>query len=431
MDPETQRLIDRYGLGRAGHSHFSPSSSAGWLNCLGFLLANAGKPDMAGEDAAYGTVAHGVAAHLLRGGDPAVHLGTEQLQDGHTIKVDEDMLFHIQRYIEWCREVEVLGDVFVEQHVDYSIYTPIPRQGGTADHFVCGPGWMVITDLKMGTGVRVFVENNTQAMLYALGVFLEWDWAYGFQTITIRICQPRLDYFGTWKTTRNELLGFGEYVRERAALAWREDAPRSPSPKACQWCADLGCAARSAHLETLIDDALADDEVVYGDEQYSADEMKYHEQQIGGEVRVPSRPDKDGTALLAWRYRHRGMYEKWFRRIGEELLARAQRGENVPGWKIVDGRRSFRWVSEENAAAGLSEAGVPPEKIHTTEIISVAQARKVLKAAGVPGKQVDVMFEGDEHTEALVKTVPGKPTIVPDRDDRVDTRDNDDAAFGC
>lgn len=408
MSIETRRLIDRYGLGRAGHSHFSPSSSAGWLNCSGFLLANAGKPDMAGVDAAYGTVAHEVAAELLRGGDPTIHRGVEKLQNGYTITIDDEMLLHVNRYVEWCREVEIEGDVFVEQHVDYSAYMPIPEQGGTADHFVCAPGQMIITDLKMGTGVRVFVENNSQAMLYALGVFLEWDWMYGFEEIVIRICQPRLDYFGVWNVSRGELLKFGEYARDRALLAWRENAPRSPSPKACQWCADLACPARSAHLDTLVDDA-------FDDATYSADEMSYHREHVGDAMKKLPEAGASSTALLAWRYGHRAMYEKWFRQIGDELLARAQAGEEIPGWKVVSGRRSFQWIDAHDAATGLA-AHLNYEDIYVVEVISVARARKALRAHGLPAKEVEAFL--NEGEDALVRVTSGRPTLAPATDER-------------
>jgi len=331
------------------------------------------------------------------------------------------MLRHIGRYVEWCSEVETNGDTFVEQHVDYSAYTPIPNQGGTADHFVCEPGKLTITDLKMGTGIRVYVEKNTQAMLYALGVFLEHDWVYGFQTIVIRICQPRLDYFGVWTCTREELLAFGEYVRERADLAWRENAPRSPSPKACQWCADIGCTARSEHLETLVDDAFD----AVGD--MPEDDMSYDPK----EPSVPAKPSKkpanpaaSTTAMLAWRYAHRGMYEKWFRQIGEELMARHEAGEELPGLKVVAGRRAFNWVDPEDAANWLTHgADLTEDDIYTREMLSVAQARKLLKARGWSADDIE-KIEAD-----LVMIRPGKPTLVPDRDNREDIGDAADDAL--
>lgn len=465
---EIARLIRVYGLSKAGHSLFSPSSSAGWLNCKGYLLANAVKDDMAGEDAAYGTVAHSVAAVWLtairdEGKRVAEHVPKRFLdfvtkENGYTITCDANMLHHIRRYIDWCEEVELLGDVFIEQHVDYSVYMPIPEQGGTADHFVCVDptidqagnileyGHLIITDLKMGVGVRVFVEWNTQAMLYALGVYLEWNWRYSFRKITIRICQPRLDYFGVWECTVEDLLAFAETARIAADAAWTENAPRSPSPKACQWCNDTACTARSALLEDLADDAFDDDDVIEGMvdviegklvREYDQKALDLHAMSpLFGALpkdQEPTFSKRMETPLMAWRYGHRAMFEKWFREMGEELLKRAQRGDHVPGWKVVNGRRSFHWADPEHAAEQLSIAGMREKDIFVTEVTSVSQAKKALMATGLTGKDVDVLFyEFDEDnldTVALVTVTPGKPALARSDDDRQDVGDATDEAF--
>jgi len=395
---------------------------------------------MAGEDAAYGTVAHAVAAEWLTAIRSCDYtwasgsvLGRVFDENGFAITVDADMLHHIKQYIDWCHEVEILGDVYIEQRVDYSEYTPIPQQGGTADHFVCQMGVLTITDLKMGIGIPVFAPWNSQAMLYAFGVFLEWDWLYGFKKIIIRICQPRRDYFGVWECTSEELLAFGERVRIAADAAWVENAPRSPSPKACQWCADLGCLARSALLADLVDDAFDDESP-----EYDTAALENHAIAAGiGRTPNPTFDRKTETALMAWRYGHRLMYEKYFREIGEELLSRAQKGESVPGWKITAGRRSYKWLDDDDAAAELSMAGLSEKDIFHTEVTSVAQATKALRAAGISVERVKTLFHGETKqvgkrmvvNKGLVLVGGGRPTLVADTDERQDTRDAVDDAF--
>ena len=49
-----------------------------------------------------------------------------------------------------------------------------------------------IIDLKYGKGVSVEAEQNTQAMLYALGVIDDLGFMYEFDTVVIHIYQPRI-----------------------------------------------------------------------------------------------------------------------------------------------------------------------------------------------------------------------------------------------
>ncbi|HSU67185.1 MAG TPA: DUF2800 domain-containing protein, partial [Tepidisphaeraceae bacterium] len=386
----TDTMIEKYGLGKNGHSHFSPSSSAGWLACPGYVLANALHGDTAGVDAAYGTVAHSVAQEWNESGRrPVERIGEKVRIDAggnpYDIEITSEMLDYVEQYVDWCAEIE--GDVFVEQRVDLSPWLPIPGQGGTADHFVCAPDLLTITDLKMGTGVHVKVERNPQAMLYALGAFEEWDWIYGFKRIVIRICQPRLGYFGVWECSRDDLLAFGEEVRARAALAWQENPPRVPSEKACRFCAARrDCPALSMHLDALVDDAFDAE-----DTTYSVAEMRGHEATVMVEgPLLPGDPLALSTAFLAYRLRYRKMYEGWFNSIYDELLTRAEKGETIPGWKLAKGRRSYKWRDADDAAYTLIEAGLGDDDIYHTEITSVAKARKLLRAHGMKAAEVDI-----------------------------------------
>jgi hypothetical protein len=429
---ERDRLIAKYGLSRSGHSIFAPSSASMWLTCAGSLLANAVAVDDAGEDAAYGTVAHTMAERWLNEGRQPrdmLNKSFEVVNGANTfhITADTNMAAFVEQYVDWCQELP--GDHYHERRVSLLDYVPIPDQGGTADFFACEMGKLTITDLKMGTGVKVFVERNPQAMLYALGVFLEWDFIYSFERIVIRICQPRLDYFGVWECSRQELLDFGEFVRERSALAWQENAPRTPSTKGCRFCkVKLTCPAMSAWLDDLADDAFE-----YEDERpgktYDAEAMQQHEPLTLAFGKKPpevtSIPELT-TGFLAYRLRYRKLYNAWFTAIYVELLKRAQRGEVIRGFKIVRGRRAFSWADEAAAKLILEEQGLDESDFAPPKMVTVAEAKKLLRALHLKPKDI----EGILPEDTIVAVGGGAPALVlTGDDDRPDEQDAVDDAF--
>lgn len=416
--PETvDKMLARYGTGRHGHAHFAPSSSSGWLNCPGYLLANAVVGDTAGAEAAYGTVAH-TLAEVWRGNGyrPDGHVGEVITVGAHDVTIDMDMLRYVQEFIEWCDEVP--GDAFVEQRVDLSEYLPIPEQRGTADHVVCAPGVLTVTDLKMGVGVKVYVENNSQAMLYALGAFAEWDWVYGFKRIVIRICQPRLGYFGVWECDRATLMRFGEYVRQRSALAWSVDAPRTPGEKQCRFCrVSVTCPALSIHLENLADAAFGDDDLaptglddlddlsadkwVATGPVYAVEQLQDHEATLLS-LGAATLCAVSGlsTELLAYRMEFVKLYRKWFAQIESELTRRVENGESVRGWQLKPGRRSYDW-KDVKAAQKLLRTEIADKELYHVTFLSLVEAKKKLRALGMKPKLIA------EFLATVVKETPG------------------------
>lgn len=414
-------LLSWLARGRGEHSAFAPSASAMWMGCSGSLIPNLLMPDEGSREAAEGTVAHKVAEQwLTTGRKPRALVGTSEWVEagdwGYLVEIDEAMLDYVQQYVDWCWSLS--GDHFIEQWVDFSAITPIPNQGGTADHLACEFGRLTITDLKYGKGVQVFAKGNTQAQLYALGAFYEWDWLYDFQEIVIRIAQPRLDHFDEWVISREELLAFADYARERAHAAWRLNAPRRPSLEACQWCKVRASCTALAKLSA--DLTAAAFEVV--DEEVTAEQMQAFKE--GGEDAFEL-ADLGALTLaeMASLYRYREMVEGWWKALGEELHRQAVAGEEVPGYKLVEGRSHRLFRSAEAAERRLKELGVPEDAIWKRTLATPAQAEKELRKVGYSRKEIP-----DLLADLVFKPV-GKPTLVPASDKRPALVDVSAAAF--
>jgi len=423
----------------ASHSIFGPSQSAMYLLCSGSLIPHLLAKDEPSYDAAEGTVAHMVGDIWHKGGERPDHMvGSMYVVDGFEIEVTDTMLGYVEKYVDWCRQVE--GDHYYETRTDISRLTPIPGQFGTADHFVCNFGHLTVDDLKYGEGVRVWaaddksdprgvigdlrnfeLNGNSQAMLYALGVFFEWDWFYHFDRITIRICQPRLDHFDVWETTREDLLHFAEWATERMKLAWVRGAPRSPTKKGCRWCrVEKTCPAHLTWVVRNTIDPKFEDLDAPSRSTFEGREMIEVMETISDPSVLafdPVDPAILSIEQLANLYRYMGVIEGWFSKIGK-LLQETLEGDNdieVPYWKIVEGisRRKFR--DQDEARDWLSMLGFAEEDMWVIKLISPNQAEELLQTRKKMSKRQAALLLGD-----LVIKPPGPRTLAQLNDRRVE-----------
>ncbi len=409
----TMTLDDIARLAAEGHSAFSPSSSKMWLTCSGSLIPNILAHDQAGEEAAEGTVAHLVGETWLKHGRKAAHnmIGEVHTVDGWDIEVTSEMVGYVAHYVQWCQEIEAEAvEALTETRVDFSDLTPIPNQKGTADHIAIvplrhkdgcrldskKPGFrgayeIVVTDLKYGKGVRVYAENNTQARIYAYGAWRIYKDRYDIRSVRIRIAHPRLaDGFSEWVISIDELLDFAyNTVKPRAKAAWRFDAPRTPSEDGCQWCKIRATCPALYQLGVETTSSVFDDEDEM-EETYDstrlaeiADEA---EDDFADAPFQPGDPAKLSTKALAKILRYRAVVEKFFSAVEAELLERAiAEEEDVPGWKLVEGRTLRRWPEDFAAVyRKLKRYGLKDSAIFTESMISPAQAEaKLVAKAGL------------------------------------------------
>jgi hypothetical protein len=160
------------------HSPYGPSQAEGWSNCLDYVWANRGLPDLNLKVAAEGTFAHIISDEcLLLGGDAYDYIGQRVKVSDWTFEWTLDDADLLQPGLDWVREQG--GIFFGERQVDVSAWT-IPYQHGTLDRGIIVPeqNLLIINDLKWGRGIPVSPVRNKQESLYALGFWNEVAYQY-------------------------------------------------------------------------------------------------------------------------------------------------------------------------------------------------------------------------------------------------------------
>lgn len=431
------RPIDLSALARdrGTHSSFGPSSSAMWLHCAGSLIPNLMADDDAGYDAAYGTVAHDVTDQWRKSGKKPSHLlGTTVVIESAShwwdffVDIDVNMLDHCQT----CVDSVALepGMHFYERRVDFSNLTPIPNQRGTADCFIIQPGAarrgkrvgakLIVVDWKFGKGYQVFAENNPQALLYAYGVFLEFDMDHDFLEIEIRIEQPRLGHSDSWTISREDLLEFAKWVKPRAYAAWDINAPRTPGVSQCRWCKVREDCAANAKWQLDLTAACFEDL----DRPQTPEDMS--EFKIAASVGLFKQPaDLNRLTLeeMSALYQFRPAVDSWWKRLEDRLNQIAEEGKPVPGMKRVEGRSYRHFINDKKATEVLTGLGVPLNKVRKVVTCSPAEAEELLREAGHRRKDIPNLLDG------MVRRPPGKPTLVPLSDKRPELVDITEGIF--
>lgn len=365
------------------HALLAASGAHRWLNCTPSARLEAQFPDTTSEAAKEGTLAHEIAEVKVRNYFQTLDYGkawkTKELAKLKKRKLyAPEMEGYTNDYVDYCRAAaldwENLPYIDVEKKLDLSAY--VPEGFGTADLILIGGNKLRIIDLKYGKGVPVSAERNPQLMLYALGAYDAYSMLYDIQEVELSIFQPRIDNTSSWTVSINELMAFGELVKEKAAIAIKGEGEQTPG----DWC--RFCRARAQCR------ARAEKNVEFAFKSHDAPELMTLDE-IGG-------------------YLERGEdVARWLKDLQEYALSQCLAGHEVAGWKAVEGRGSRDWTDQEEAFKRLEEHGIDEAMLYERKPLSLAQTEKLV------GKKDFAETVGD-----LVVKKPGKPTLVPETDKR-------------
>ncbi len=357
------------------HARFSPSASERYLSCTPSLLLEEQFPSATSQFAEEGTAGHALAEHLIkkylkiRNKRPTSDYYTDEL-----VEAVDDYVDFVKEHIESAKS-ECKYPIFnVEKRVDVSSY--VPDCFGTADMVIITDDTIRIIDLKLGKGVPVYAEFNTQLMIYGLGVLEEYEMLYDIQSVWLTIHQPRLQNVSTWKISVEELKKWGEEVlKPKAALALSGDGD-FVTGKHCRFCkAKNQCRARAeenlrlAQLEFKKVPLLTDDEI----------------------LEVISKADE---------------LSKWAADIYSYAQDEAiNNGKVWNGYKLVKGKTNRKYTDEDNVIKAANEAGY--NDIFKKTLIGITDMEKLM------GKK-----RFNDILGGLVYKPDGKLTLVPESDKR-------------
>ena len=368
------------------HAKLSSSASKRWLGCPGSVKLSEHYPNGSSIYADEGTIAHGMAEGMISKDDKLVQkyeveaakfYGEHPELNGTFL----EMKMILQPYVDYVFEEyaaqvheDEAAQLMTEERVDLTEY--IPGGFGTSDVVILRQGRLHIIDLKYGKGVSVSAEDNPQLKLYALGTLARFDMLYDIEDVVMTIYQPRLDNVSTDTIKAKDLYAWGEEViKPGAQLALSEDAP----VHAGDWC--QFCPAR------------------YDCKERARDAMEL-QKYLGQMVLSP----EEIAEILGKIDR----LTKFAEDIKDSALTKALDGEEIPGWKVVEGRSIRKYVgSEEEIVRQCEGAGYDQALLYERKLLTITNMEKLM------GKK-----QFAEVLGAYVEKPEGKPTLAPESDKR-------------
>lgn len=355
------------------HSMLSPSSSERWLNCPPSAWLSQMTERVESDAMKEGTLAHEIAALILSGEATAEDM--RELKENPYFS--KEMMVHA---MEYKRFVETLKDrheqyaiTSVEYEVDLSFLEP--DGVGTADCVIVSPDRLTVVDYKYGVGKKIEATENSQMMLYALGVYDALGESLPFKEVTLAIFQPRNGGGGVWDTTVDDLEIFRwERVVPAARQALNYKGPVIPG----DWC---GFCPGKAYCRKYLDRFREPTEDFW---KLSDDEVGEYLSRLEG-------------------------VEACVKQLKERAKALMLEGHEVDGYKLVNGPSKRDWGStppKDFREAGR-QAGLEEDELYETKPLSPAQIEKKVGKAGFAA-----------YFSELVHTKKGNPIVARENDRR-------------
>lgn len=364
------------------HALLSASGSHKWLHCTPSARLEEKMPEQESVYANEGRLAHEIGELKLKKlfTDP---MGPKKYKNALK-KLRENPLYQdeMDRYTDTYTE-HIAGIIHsfsappyiaIEKRLDYSQYAP--EGFGTGDCIIIGGNTLHVIDLKYGKGVPVSAKDNPQMKLYALGAFTEYSFLYQIERISMTIIQPRLDNISNDVITIEDLLNWGAEIFPIAQKAFFGEGEHVPG-EWCRFCrAKALCRARSDFNMALDEYKQINPALITNDE-------------IG---RILQKA-KDLAA--------------WVKDLEEYALSELLKGNQVEGWKAVEGRSNRRFINQDEAFAVVKANGVDEAMLYERKPITLTAVEKLL------GEK-----RFNELLAAHVEKPKGSPTLAPISDKR-------------
>ena len=393
------------------HARLSPSGAHRWMACPASVVLEADFPDTSSVFAREGSAAHELAAIVLDNEDPSAqkYVGkmVEFEDNSETVQwlVTQDMADHVDDYVKLVRDLAQGKTLLVERKVPISHLTGETGATGTSDVVIVDTtsGNLTVVDLKYGMGVRVDALENPQLQMYALGALEEYGILGDFDSVSMFIHMPRLNFVSEYHVTVADLLKFGAEVgaaAEQVRLAQSLDFSNGTSDqimgfftageKQCRFCkAKATCPALRNEVTEIVSGAAT-----------AADFADLAPETVDGHT---------GDNYLPMAMAKVGLIEDWCKAIRAETERRLLAGKKVDGFKLVEGKRGNRkWGSEAEVEDLFKTFRMRQDEMYDLSLISPTKAEKMFKQN--PKRWAKV-------TELITQS-EGKPSVAPATDKR-------------
>lgn len=364
------------------HALLSASASHRWLHCTPSVRLEEQFEDRGSDYAKEGTLAHDICELKLKKkftpmSSRSFTTAMNKLKKHELYQ--EEMQGYTDIYVDYITEI-IYGlptkpYTAFEKKLNYSTYA---KDGfGTADCLIIHGDTLRVIDFKYGKGVPVSAEDNPQMKLYALGAISEFGFIYPIQKVIVSIVQPRLDSISEWETSFDDLIAFGNNVVKPAAEKAHMGVGDFIAGEHCKFCrAKAKCRVRA-------------------EENMKLTQFEFKKPPLLTNEEV-------GTALsMALDLK------KWASDLEEFALDELLKGNDVQGWKVVEGRSNRAFVNVEEAFTRLTNSGVESALLYERKPISLTAVEKLIGK-----KQFDEILVND------ICKPQGKPALVPESDKR-------------
>lgn len=366
-----------------GHAVLSASGSHKWLVCTPSARLEEKFPNKTSDYMEEGTLAHSIAEFKVRSYCLETITKTTYTKTINKFKkeehFDKEMLVHTDTYLEFIKGEALKNKetpfIAVEQKVDFSKY--VPEGFGTADCIMISGDTLHVIDFKYGKGVKVEAENNPQMKLYALGVLEQYGMLYSISNIKMSIIQPRIDNISSAEISKEELLDWGENTVIPQAQKAFMGLGEYVKGEHCRFCRAKGACEFRAEENIKIVEEIKNTPGILSNEKVSEMLTK-----------------TDGV-------------EQWIKDLRDYALSQLLKGEEVQGWKAVEGKSDRKIVDVDKAFEILEANGFDQAILYERKPITLTQLEKVV------GKTKLTKAIGD-----YIEKPKGKPTLAKETDKR-------------